>query len=218
MSSSQKQSRKGSVGLAERHRILKRNLHHTGRDCCGRSRLPPGQSDRHRGKLMADTRRLFDFVARKRLLRGAPRVKAAIRYVTGIGLSAILMLAAADANAEVLIHVYRAFQQMTVTVHGSPYAVWAVSTARRGYRTPAGNFRPKRLEPVWYPANTKAPPCRTRSFSPEDMRSTAAMRWEAWGEPSRMAASGSRPLMQASSSASSNLSGSSTRASWFNEG
>ena len=78
---------------------------------------------------MADTRRLFDFVARKRLLRGAPQVKAAIRYVTGIGLSAILMLAAADANAEVLIHVYRAFQQMTVTVHGSPYAVWAVSTS-----------------------------------------------------------------------------------------
>jgi hypothetical protein len=107
---------------------------------------------------MADTRRLFDFVARKRLLRGAPRVKAAIRYVTGIGLSAILMLTAADANAEVLIHVYRAFQQMTVTVHGSPYAVWAVSTARRGYRTPAGNFRPKRLEPVWYSSKYESSP------------------------------------------------------------
>lgn len=107
---------------------------------------------------MADTRRLFDFVARKRLLRGAPRMKTAIRYVTGIGLSAILMLAAADANAEVLIHVYRAFQQMTVTVHGSPYAVWAVSTARRGYRTPAGNFRPKRLEPVWYSSKYESSP------------------------------------------------------------
>ena len=168
---------------------------------------------------MADTRRSFDFVARKRLLRGAPRMKTAIRYVTGIGLSAILMLAAADANAEVLIHVYRAFQQMTVTVHGSPYAVWAVSTARRGYRTPAGISARSGSNLSGTPANTKAPPCRTRSFSPEkDTRSTAAMRWEAWGEPSRMAASGSRPLMQASSSASSDLSGSSTRVSWFNEG
>jgi lipoprotein-anchoring transpeptidase ErfK/SrfK len=27
---------------------------------------------------------------------------------------------------------------------------WIVSTARRGYRTPIGTFRPLRLERVWY--------------------------------------------------------------------
>jgi hypothetical protein len=56
------------------------------------------------------------------------------------------MLVPADANAEILIHVFRASQRMTVTVDDSLYAVWAVSTARSGYLTPAGSFRPKRLE------------------------------------------------------------------------
>jgi lipoprotein-anchoring transpeptidase ErfK/SrfK len=27
---------------------------------------------------------------------------------------------------------------------------WAVSTARKGYRTPVGSFRPQRLERMWY--------------------------------------------------------------------
>lgn len=39
---------------------------------------------------------------------------------------------------------------MTVQVNGKPQHTWSVSTARRGYRTPTGTFRPKRLERKWY--------------------------------------------------------------------
>jgi lipoprotein-anchoring transpeptidase ErfK/SrfK len=38
---------------------------------------------------------------------------------------------------------------MSVYVDGAYYATWLVSTARRGYRTPVGSFRPSRLERVW---------------------------------------------------------------------
>jgi lipoprotein-anchoring transpeptidase ErfK/SrfK len=41
-------------------------------------------------------------------------------------------------------------QRMTVKVNGKAQYHWAVSTARPGYRTPIGSFRPKRLERVWY--------------------------------------------------------------------
>ncbi len=34
---------------------------------------------------------------------------------------------------------------MNVSVDGWPRYSWAVSTARRGYRTPAGSYRPQRL-------------------------------------------------------------------------
>ena len=39
---------------------------------------------------------------------------------------------------------------MHVTVNGVPRFSWAVSTARRGYRTPVGSYRPVRLERMWY--------------------------------------------------------------------
>jgi lipoprotein-anchoring transpeptidase ErfK/SrfK len=41
-------------------------------------------------------------------------------------------------------------QVMRVYVNGIPQYTWAVSTARRGYRTPIGTFRPQRLERMWY--------------------------------------------------------------------
>ena len=91
----------------------------------------------------------FDLIAGTRLLRAAWHTKVAVPYVIG-AISLLPMLAAADAHAEVVVRIYRAAQEMTVTVDGLPYAAWAVSTARRGYHTPAGSFRPKRLEPIWY--------------------------------------------------------------------
>jgi lipoprotein-anchoring transpeptidase ErfK/SrfK len=99
---------------------------------------------------MSRTQREFHFVAGTRLLRAASQIKVAVPYVIGTAISIMPMLAAADARAGVVVRVYRAAQEMTVTVDGVPYATWAVSTARRGYRTPAGSFRPKRLEPIWY--------------------------------------------------------------------
>lgn len=41
-------------------------------------------------------------------------------------------------------------QRMRVSIKGRPAYVWPVSTARPGYRTPIGRFRPIRLERVWY--------------------------------------------------------------------
>ncbi len=41
-------------------------------------------------------------------------------------------------------------QSMQVEADGRVLHDWAVSTARRGYRTPIGTFRPRRLERVWY--------------------------------------------------------------------
>ena len=99
---------------------------------------------------MSHTQRDFDVVASPRLLRAASQIKVALAYVIGSAISMMPMLAAADAKAGVVVRVDRAAQEMMVTVDGVPYAVWAVSTARHGYRTPAGSFRPKRLEAIWY--------------------------------------------------------------------
>ena len=54
------------------------------------------------------------------------------------------------ARADVTVFIDRRTQTMSVSVDGTPYATWAVSTARRGYQTPSGSFRPFRLERVWY--------------------------------------------------------------------
>jgi hypothetical protein len=56
-----------------------------------------------------------------------------------------------SAQAAVLITINKAAQQMTVEVDGVPRWVWPVSTGRRGdYETPAGNFRPFRMEEDHY--------------------------------------------------------------------
>jgi len=41
-------------------------------------------------------------------------------------------------------------QTMSVAVNGWPYARWRVSTARSGYYTPRGNFRPFLLKKMHY--------------------------------------------------------------------
>lgn len=50
----------------------------------------------------------------------------------------------------VVAHIDISTQRMSVKVNGKPAYNWAVSTARRGYRTPVGTYRPKRLERTWY--------------------------------------------------------------------
>src|SRR3954471_15443854 len=54
------------------------------------------------------------------------------------------------AQAAVLITIDKAEQKMTVDVDGSTRWIWPVSTGRRGYDTPAGNFRPFRMEEDHY--------------------------------------------------------------------
>ena len=43
-----------------------------------------------------------------------------------------------------------ATQTMTVSVDGRVIPQWPVSTARKGYVTPRGSWRPKRLHRMWY--------------------------------------------------------------------
>jgi len=68
-------------------------------------------------------------------------------------MTALLVMASfsiAQAKARVVAHIDLSSQRMTVYVDGSYYAKWRVSTARRGYSTPRGTFRPRRLELMHY--------------------------------------------------------------------
>ncbi len=54
------------------------------------------------------------------------------------------------ANASVSVRIDVSAQTMTVDVDGDRYATWRVSTARSGYYTPRGNFRPYVLKKMHY--------------------------------------------------------------------
>ena len=41
-------------------------------------------------------------------------------------------------------------QRMDVVVNGRHYASWVISSGRKGYRTPTGSYRPKRLRRMHY--------------------------------------------------------------------
>ena len=72
------------------------------------------------------------------------------RLVTAAAVLAVLMGSAFTAQAGVLITVNKSTQRLSVSVDGQPRYVWPVSTARWGYRTPNGTYRPERLERKWY--------------------------------------------------------------------
>jgi len=55
-----------------------------------------------------------------------------------------------SAQAGIVITIDKATQQMTVDIDGATRWIWPVSTGRRGYDTPAGSFRPFRLEEDHY--------------------------------------------------------------------
>ena len=61
-----------------------------------------------------------------------------------------LSLAAQAAQAGVLVTVNKTAQELTVEIDGVPQYLWPVSTARWGYNTPNGTYRPQRLERQWY--------------------------------------------------------------------
>lgn len=63
-----------------------------------------------------------------------------------LGLPALAVAKTASLFAQIDI----SRQTMSVFIEGRPAYTWPVSTARRGYRTPVGTFRPKRLEQAWY--------------------------------------------------------------------
>lgn len=54
------------------------------------------------------------------------------------------------ANADLRAEIDLSDQRLRVFVDGWLKYDWKVSTARRGYRTPVGSYRPIRLERKWY--------------------------------------------------------------------
>jgi lipoprotein-anchoring transpeptidase ErfK/SrfK len=73
-----------------------------------------------------------------------PRVLAAIAF------ACVFMTAFASASAEVVITVDKTAQRLSVDVDGAHRYDWPVSTARWGYRTPNGTYRPERLARKWF--------------------------------------------------------------------
>jgi lipoprotein-anchoring transpeptidase ErfK/SrfK len=65
-------------------------------------------------------------------------------------LAVLLVSLAAPARAGVVVRIDNSTQRMHVYIDGMPAYIWRVSTARRGYRTPPGNYRVQRMEHMWY--------------------------------------------------------------------
>ena len=60
-------------------------------------------------------------------------------------LCALALAISGRAEAAVVAHIDLSNQRMNVYVNGKPRYNWPVSTARRGYRTPTGTFKPTAL-------------------------------------------------------------------------
>jgi lipoprotein-anchoring transpeptidase ErfK/SrfK len=67
-------------------------------------------------------------------------------WVFAIVLGASALLAALPVRADVVAIIDLSAQQMTVKVDGVVRHRWPISTARRGYRTPTGTFRPQGMK------------------------------------------------------------------------
>jgi lipoprotein-anchoring transpeptidase ErfK/SrfK len=61
-----------------------------------------------------------------------------------------LCLLANRAEADVIVHIDRFNQTMTVVVDGAPRYRWRISTGRPGLGTPGGTFHPQRLARSWF--------------------------------------------------------------------
>jgi lipoprotein-anchoring transpeptidase ErfK/SrfK len=75
-------------------------------------------------------------------------LKRLAAYAAGILISGAVWTSAANASVSVRIDI--SAQTMTVDVDGDRYATWRVSTARSGYYTPRGNFKPYVLKKMHY--------------------------------------------------------------------
>jgi len=65
-------------------------------------------------------------------------------------LLAFVMVVPTVGHAKVVAKIDISSQKMRVYVNGKARYSWPVSTARRGYRTPIGNFRPTRMYRKYY--------------------------------------------------------------------
>jgi hypothetical protein len=67
-----------------------------------------------------------------------------------IVLATLAALLVARAEAGVVVTVDKSAQRLSVSVDGYSRYEWSVSTARWGYRTPNGNYRPQWLARTWF--------------------------------------------------------------------
>ena len=72
------------------------------------------------------------------------------RLFTAFAAALLLLTALASARADVVVTVDKTAQQLSVDVDGAHRYDWPVSTARWGYRTPNGTYRPERLARKWF--------------------------------------------------------------------
>lgn len=72
-------------------------------------------------------------------------LKAAIVAGILLGMSTVSSLAAG-----LVAHIDISSQTMTVSKYGFVVHRWKVSTARSGYYTPTGQYRPQRMARMWY--------------------------------------------------------------------
>ena len=72
--------------------------------------------------------------------------RAALAIVTFV----ILLSGLAAAQATILVTVDKSTQRLTVEVDGATRYQWPVSTARWGYSTPNGTYRPQWLARKWF--------------------------------------------------------------------
>ena len=73
--------------------------------------------------------------------------------IAAVALTGSVVLAAggnANAANQVIARVDLSEQRMIVSVDGRPTFAWKVSTARKGYVTPTGAWKPTRLHKIWY--------------------------------------------------------------------
>ena len=62
----------------------------------------------------------------------------------------LLLTGLVSARADVVVTVDKTAQRLSVEVDGARRYDWPVSTARWGYRTPNGTYRPERLARKWF--------------------------------------------------------------------
>jgi lipoprotein-anchoring transpeptidase ErfK/SrfK len=67
------------------------------------------------------------------------------RNILAAALLGLVLFAPSIAEAAVVARINLSTQRMDVFVNGAPRYSWPVSTARSGYRTPTGTYRPTAL-------------------------------------------------------------------------
>jgi len=80
------------------------------------------------------------------------------RWVHCAALFAFCATFSSAAHAAVSVVINRPTQSINVLIDNSLVARWPVSTARRGYITPPGVYRARRLERIWYSSKYESSP------------------------------------------------------------